>query len=139
MKVWTRIGIALGAVLLVSVCALLGMWSWLQRDQYPSRLVDFHPSPVSEHTPEPFFYSVDNELKYGRSISESAPTLVTGKILSVTVSPDRKQALVIANQTLYLIDGPAAVTTKIVPVASLHPKRKPIGTAFFRDTGFQWS
>src|SRR5690606_20969302 len=42
-------------------------------------------------------------------------------------------------QTLYLIDGPAAVTTKIVPVASLHPKQKPIGTAFFRDTGFQWS
>lgn len=71
-------------------------------------IIDYKPSVFSEHTTQPFFFSIGKKLKYGDAIREDAPTLFqTGffddDIKEVYPSPDQKKAVAVHNGSLYLV------------------------------------
>lgn len=46
-------------------------------------IVDYKPSSFVELADEPFFYSIDKTLRYGRTISEDSPVLFKGSFFGV--------------------------------------------------------
>jgi len=70
-------------------------------------IIDYKPSFYIELADEPFFYSINKTLRYGRTINDSSPVLFKGSFLGrdlseVYVSPDNQKAAFFYGNNLYL-------------------------------------
>jgi len=106
--------------------------------------VDYKPSAFAEQADAPFFFSLGDKLKYGTSISESAPTLLEADFsnplkTSVYPSPDQTKAIVVVGDKVYLVvpgNQPRLILRDADnEVGSNHA----IGDTFYRHYRLQWS
>ncbi len=103
-----------------------------------SAIVDFKPTVFDAKADSKFFYSIGKDLKFSDHIDADAPTLLSGNFLGELVSPDgRSVALTLNGELLIVRDG--APVLHVVPVRSISPHHKSMGTSFFRDENYQWS
>jgi len=111
----------------------------------PAEIIHYHPTVFKEETPEPFFYSIGNDLKRSNTIDPHAKTLFScNKIREAFVSPDNRMILLICGErgkdgTLWLVSDDGIVIRKITTVKDMDKKEKIPGEYFIRDDRIQSS
>jgi hypothetical protein len=105
-------------------------------------IVEYKPSSFVERATTPFFYSIGKQLKFGDSISESAPAIFQGKFtesrLEVFPSPDQKKATVVSGGNLYLVEAGKPAQLLLEKVSNDEPRSVRVGKAFYKYTMLQW-
>ena len=102
-------------------------------------IVDYSPAQFAAQTDTPFFYSIGHALKYGRRIESGGKTLFSGKLSSVTPSPNGRDAMVVSGGALWIVQTDGAPPKRVVDVSSIYVDPKPVGETFFRSSHLQWS
>jgi hypothetical protein len=134
-----RLWLIFGIVIAIPVVLYGALWGYAYLAYIPSKIIDFHPSSFSVHGDQRFFYSIDDDLKYGNFINQAAPALQHGRISLFLVSPDRTKIATVANGNLTIVTEDGSLYWQVTPVDSIYREHKPIGTQFFRDQEFQWA
>jgi hypothetical protein len=133
--------LVVGTVLLVPAALLGAVWLWWSASNVPSKIVDFRPTTFHAKATTGFFYSVDNQLKFGDNISLQSPTLalMPDRIEYFLVSPDSERIAAVANGKLFVVSRTPLMIRQVVSVDSIFREQKPLGRQFFRDFEMQWS
>ncbi|MDR1276245.1 MAG: hypothetical protein LBL72_07700 [Candidatus Accumulibacter sp.] len=141
-KIIRAAGIVAGTVLLILFGGVAVFWvvkdrmGAAERNLHP--IVDFNPSNFIEVAEAPFFYRIDNKLKYAASIASDAPTLFESPHLyrwDFYPSPDNKKLLAVDRKNLYLIQkGKETIT--LIENARFYDI--PLGEFFYDSRNLQW-
>ncbi|PCJ14578.1 MAG: hypothetical protein COB04_14900 [Gammaproteobacteria bacterium] len=117
----------------------VGLMVWLDTIIYPAKLSDFSPTVFEDRELNPFFHSSEGELYFSRSIEDRASPIYEGAFNDVIVSPDNTMCIVVTDWNIILVDTSGARDRTIVNVRPVGQNPKPIGEAFYRNQGLQWS
>ena len=95
---------------------------------------------------KPFFYSIDNALRYGNTISKKSPILFKAnfwdnnlKAAQVLVSPDNTKAAVIRDNKLYIVHADVQKPPQFLLENTFNYKKIPMGSSFYIYSLLQWS
>lgn len=141
MPRWLRIALKVLASIVGVVVGLVAcLLIYIFATSRSPKIVDFNPTTAfTAKADGPFFYAVDGKLKFGDTIDSAATTLLEGEMHHVVVAPDNKSALVVVNDTLFLVAADGSGSRSLTPVGSIYGQNKPVMVRFTRDDGFQWS
>lgn len=106
-------------------------------------ILNYSPSFFTEQVETPFFFSIGKRLKYGKMISEEAPTLFEGKmfngdITAVFPSPDNKKAAIVSGGSLYLAQVGKETMLLLSKIDNLAGSNVRIGAVFYKWPTIQW-
>jgi hypothetical protein len=103
-------------------------------------IIEYKPSTFVESTEKPFFFSIGRRVKFGSSISESAPTVFESglQINAVYPSPDVSRAVIVSGGRLYVAEPGKAARLILEPVADYFAENIHPGNTYFKTTSFQW-
>jgi len=110
-------------------------------------ILNYKPSKFTEQMEKPFFYSIDNTLRYGNTISKESSILFKAnfgdkslKAAQVLVSPDNTKAAVISDHKLYVVYANPQKPSKFILEHSFNYDPKiPMGEFFYKYPLLQWS
>lgn len=106
-------------------------------------IVDYKPSVFSEQAKSPFFFSIGKKLKFGKTISEDAPTLFEGKffdgdLTAVYPSPNQTKAAIVSGGNLYLAEPGKSTILLLQKVTNYAGKNVDAGDFFYLYPLLQW-
>lgn len=110
-------------------------------------ILDYKPSQLTEQMEKPFFYSIDNTLHYGNSISKKSPILFKTnfwdnnlKVARVFVSPDNTKVAVVSDNKLYVVYANTQKPAQLILEHTFNYEPKiPMGESFYKYALLQWS
>jgi hypothetical protein len=108
---------------------------------HPPKIIDYHPSKFIELADEPFFYSIGNTLRYGRTIDSNSPVIFNeysrkSDLRNVYVSPDNKKAAFFYDDKLYLVQPAGTAIVLLSNCRDYRHKTIKVGDTYYRN--LQW-
>lgn len=131
----------LAAKLLTIIVILLAVTQCVSAND-TTGIVNYRPSEFVENAESPFFYSIRNQLKYGSSIDESAPSLFEGgpndDLIIVYPSPDNQKAAIVSNRKLYIARVGKPSLLVLENVDHYAPTKMSNGETYFKWPTLKW-